>query len=83
MDSDAPMQNSAAEFAYYAQADRVFSEVTVRLIQPWIVPSDTPYENKAGEFSMDLGPQGSMPFGVERPVLTWQPPVRTGWPADA
>jgi hypothetical protein len=26
---------------------------------------------------------GSMPFGVEHPVLTWQPPVRTGWPADA
>ena len=26
---------------------------------------------------------GSMPFGVERPVLTFQPPVRTGWPADA
>jgi thiol-disulfide isomerase/thioredoxin len=26
---------------------------------------------------------GSMPFGVERPVLTWQLPVRTGWPADA
>jgi hypothetical protein len=27
--------------------------------------------------------KGSMPFGVERPVLIWQPLVRTGWPADA
>jgi len=75
MDSDAPMQNSAAEFAYYAQADRVFSEVTVRLIQPWIVPSDTPYENKAGEFSMDLGPQACSELRL------FEPHKHCGWKA--
>jgi predicted nucleic acid-binding protein len=53
------------------------------LLEQWLSGVLQEYADRVLPFDVEAAQVGSMPFGVERPVLTWQQPVRTGWSVDA